>query len=263
MELADKQFDTFNLPIQQIWVNNDFNCRGEFTDEDVRDLAGTIQSEGLLFPVDVQPAEEHEDTPAGFKFRLICGFRRTAACKMLGWPTIPGRVRVGCTERQLQILNLMENLERKDLNLIEEARALDKLFGLHRTDQSIATELKKTLRWVKVRRQVLTLPQFVIDAVASGRLSARDILAVLAHPDPERIAQDLIHASITKKKHHILYRGRQVKNKAEVKAMITKLLDEGFHPNILRLLGWAIGEVDDDTLKEAMSWLRDRKCWLK
>lgn len=263
MELADKRYDNFEIPIQQIWVDTDGNCRDSFTEESVKDLAGTIASEGLIIPVIVHPIEECTNAPGGFKYHLICGHRRLAACKFLSWPTITSSLRIGLSERQIQRMNLMENLERKDLNLIEEAKALDNLFGLHRTDRSISTELKKPLKWVQVRRKVLTLPEFVQQAVASGRLSSRDLQAIMAHPDPESLAKDLVAAGLKKKKHHILYRGRQTKNKAEVKAMITKLLDEGFHPNILRLLGWAIGEVDDDTLKEAMSWLRDRKGWLK
>lgn len=263
MELADKQYDNFEIPIHQIWVDTDNNCRNIFTEESVKELAGTITSEGLINPVIVHPIDECSNAPGGFKFRLICGHRRLAACKYLSWPTITSSLRIGLSVRQIQRLNLLDNLERVDLNLIEEAKSIDKLFGLHRTDQSIATELNKTLRWVKVRRQVLTLPEFVREAVASGRLSARDVIAILAHPKPAKIANDLIAASKTKKKYHILYRGKQIKNKAEVKTLITKLLDEGFHPNILRLLGWAIGEIDDDALKESLNWLRDRKGWLK
>lgn len=263
MELADKRFDNYEIPIQQIWVDMDSNCRDSFTEESVRDLAGTIASEGLIIPVIVHPIEECPNAPGGYKYHLICGHRRLAACKFLSWPTITSSLRIGLSERQIQRMNLLENLERVDLNLIEEAKSIDKLFGLHRTDQSIATELNKPLKWVSVRRKVLTLPKFVIQATASGRLSARDLQAIIAHPDPASIAEDLIAAGLTKRKHRILYRGKQTKNKAEVKAMIAMLLDEGFNPNFLRPLGWAIGEVDDDALKEALSWLRDRKGWLK
>lgn len=262
LKLADSEYDVFDVPIFQIYVDPDFNCRDAFEKHDIEELAGTIKSEGLLFPVVVQPAEECE-TPPGFKYRLICGFRRTEACKLLGWQTIPAHVRVGLTERQCQLYNLMENLERKDLNIYEEAKALDKLFPPYRTDQSIATELKKNRKWVVVRRKLMLLSDRIKKAVASGRLSARDLQAVIAHPDPDFLAEKLLHAAKDRKKYKIVYRGKQKRNKSEVQALITDMLAEGFNPNILRLLGWAIGEVDDEGLQEARRWLRDRKGWLK
>jgi len=263
MKLADSVYDVFNIPIHEIWVDPEFNCRDAFTRDDVLDLAGTIESETLLFPVVVQPREDSYEMPLGFRFRLICGFRRTEACKSLGWETIPANVRPGLNERQAQLMNLTENLERKNLNILEEAKALDRIFPPYRTDQSIATELKKNRKWVSVRRKLMTLSETIQQAVASGRLSARDLQAIIAHPSPDKLAEDLLRAGAKRRKYEIIQRGKQKRNKSEVQALIAEMLAEGFHPNLLRLMGWAIGEVDDEGLAESRRWLKDRKGWLK
>ncbi len=262
MKLAGSEYDVFDISIRQIWCDPDFNCREEFTKDSVVELAGTIKLEGLLFPIVVQPDSEI-DVPAGFRYRLICGFRRTEACKSLGWEIIPANIRYGLSERQAHMMNLQENLERKDLNILEEAKAMDLLFPEYRTDRSISTELQRNVKWVSVRRKLLTLSEFIQKSAASGRLSARDLQAVVSHPQPDEIAKELVYASHTRRKYEIIQRGKQRRNKSEVQALITEMLAEGTHPNILRLLGWSIGEVDDAGLTESRNWLRDKRIYLK
>ncbi len=262
MQLANSEYDVFDIPIRQVWRDPEFNCRDEFTEESIAELAGSIKLEGLLFPVVVQPASEVV-VPAGFRYRLICGFRRTEACIGLGWDLIPANIRYGLSERQAHMMNLQENLERKDLNILEEAKAMDLLFPEYRTDQSISTELQRNVKWVAVRRRLLTLSEFVQKSAASGRLSARDLQAVMAHPQPDELAKQLLYASQKRRKFEIIQRGKQRRNKSEVQALIAEMLAEGCHPNILRLLGWSIGEVDDDGLAVARDWLRDKRIYLK
>ena len=264
MKLADSQYDTFDIPIIKIYINDSFNCRDVFTHETVQDLSEQIKKDGLLFPIVVRPADEVEEMPQGFDFSLVCGFRRITACKhFLHWETIPANVRVGLTERQAKLINLSENLERKDLNVLEEAKAIDNLFGPHRTFTSISKELNRPLKWVKVRRELLTLSEFVQKAVASQRLSARDLQEIVHAHDPDQVAKNLLKAEGTRHKYRILYHGKHKRSKKDVKELMAKLLSEGFNPNLLQLLGWAIGEIDDNQLEETISWMRDKRIWLK
>ncbi len=260
MQLADSKYDPYDIPIHQIWVDPDFNCRERVDEDSVVELAGSIKLNGLDFPIGVQG---DADVPDGFRYKLIFGFRRTKACKTLGQQTITAYVRFGLTDRQAHELNLRENLERKDLNILEEAKAMDLLFPEYRTDRSISTELQRNIKWVSVRRKLLTLSEFIQKSAASGRLSARDLQAVMAHPQPDEIAKELVYASHTRRKFEIIQRGKQRRNKSEVQALIAEMLAEGTHPNILRLLGWSIGEVDDAGLAESRNWLRDKRIYLK
>ena len=265
MRQEDSQYEVHRVPTFHIWVDDDFNCRQGISKESVEELSQSIEQDGLLFPVDVQPIKEIEGAPPGFRYRLVCGFRRLAACRLLGWDTIPARIRTGLTERQAALMNLTENLERKELNTLEEAITLDKLFPPYRTIRSIAQELKKSEKWVSVRRHLLLLSPWIQKAVASGRLTDRDLQSIIACPDPNHKAMQLLRASKDGGKSRIHYNGKmkRVRNKSEVKELITQLLDEGFSPQLLRFLAWTIGEIDDEELQNALSWLRDRKSWLK
>lgn len=255
----------YYIPTFHIWVEDDFNCRTVFTDESIEDLAGSIEQSGLLFPVDVQPAEEIENIPPGFRFKLICGFRRLAAHKLLGEETIKARIRENLTPREASIINLTENLERKDLTILEEALAIDKLFPPYRTIKSIAEEIKKPLGWVTIRRNLLLLSPWIQKAAASGRFTSRDLQTIQCALDPDEKAKDLLNAMRKGIGHKskILYNGKYHRKKVEIKTLMAKLLAEGFNPQLLRLLGWSAGEVNDDELEEALTWLRNRLGWLK
>lgn len=256
-----------NLPIREIWRDDQFNCRTSISQESVESLAATIdEMDRLLMPVIVQPGEEVEDIPNGFKYKLICGFRRTLAVGMLGWEYIPCVIHEGLSEHDLQLMNLTENLERKNLNIFEEATAIDKLFPLSRPVSSIASEIKRTVSWVTLRRNLLTLPEFVQRAAASSRLTQTDLQHILADDNPPLKAQRILDASRKgrKYKRKVLFGNTaHPRNKDEVKELITTLLQEGFNPNLVRMLGWVIGQVDDDGLKKSLEWIRDRRGWLK
>ncbi len=255
--------DEFKVPLFQIWVNDDFNCRQSITKESIEELAKSIKQEGLICPIVVQPTEELLDAPEGFRWRLVCGFRRYTACKHLGWETISVVVRKNLSIRDAQMINLNENLARKELNILEEALILEKLFPVYRTISSISKELNQSEYWINTRRKLLLLSPFIQKAAASGRLSAADLQVIQHALDPDDIAREILNASRDRKKYKIIFKGKHRKSKTEVKELIVKMLDEGFHPNLLRFIAWTIGEVDDKALKDSLEWLRDRKGWLK
>lgn len=264
MELADSRYDVFQIPIVEIWIHSGFNGRDDVTIESVEDLAESIKSKDLDFPVVCQPAHMVPDIPPEFKYRLVCGFRRTLACKVIGWTHIPAFVREDLPdERSARMANFRENLERKSLNILEEAKNIDKLFPVYRTVRSIAEEINRTDRWVNIRRQLLELSEFVQKAAASGRLTESDVYKIMYSSDPDARAQAILKAAAEGRKAKALSRGRMVRPKADVKKLVAKLLGEGFNPRFLRLLSWVIGEVDDEQLENTLAWLRDRKTWLK
>lgn len=262
MKQADQQYKVYNLPIFQIWVDDNFNCRQFISRESIEDLTSSIKQDGLLFPVDVQPIAEVDNALAGFRYRLICGFRRIEAVKELGWESVPSRIREGLDDRQASLVNLTENLERKNLTVLEEALQIDKLFPLYRTTRSIAIELNRSETWVQVRRHLLLLSPWIQEAVASGRLIASDLKIIQHAIDPDDKAKQVLRAVKGGNRYKVLYAPKRRK-KSEVKELITKLLTEGFNPNLLRILSWTVAEVDDEALEKSLIWLRDRKGWLK
>jgi|SRR5215831_7206355 len=118
----NNQNQIVELPVEMIYSDDNMNCRGRIAPYDVLELARSIEKSGLLSPIAVQPY----DSVPGFRYRIILGHRRHKAFQVLKRETIPCVVKDGLTEVQVRILNLQENIERKDLNVLQEAHAIQK-----------------------------------------------------------------------------------------------------------------------------------------
>jgi ParB family chromosome partitioning protein len=155
--------------------------RREFHEDELKELEDSLRSTGLLQPVTVRPR------PGGQAFELVAGERRVRAARRLGWSTIPAIVRpIG--DDQLLTLALVENLQREDLNPIEEAegyRRLSSEFGL--TQQQVAGAVGKERSTVANVLRLLNLPVEVQQLVATGELSAGHARALLSLPNTASI----------------------------------------------------------------------------
>ena len=91
--------------------------------ESIRSRGGGVELRGLEYPIVVQPIGDMVgEKPAGFDYRLIAGHRRYKAMEVfLKWSKVPAMVRSGLSDCDARMLNFVENLERKDLNPLEEA----------------------------------------------------------------------------------------------------------------------------------------------
>jgi ParB family chromosome partitioning protein len=253
-----ERYDVFSLPVSEVYYDADFNCRGPFTLQSVEELAESIDELGLQFPVVVQPAEEIEDFgEADYRWRLIAGHRRfRAVTTFLKWTGIPATIRSGLTERQARMFNFTENLEREDLNVLEEARALGRLFPKGASLREAAKELKRHTRWVQARFRLLKLPEEVQIKVAAGTLSLVDVEVLSQFDSPED--QIKAAAEIAKAKRHgrkpsegrTGRKFRYRKTKAQINRMIAKLMDHGIDGLTTRALAWAAGSIGDDDFEE-------------
>ena len=121
-----QQYQAYPIPVAAIYYDAAFNCRGEFTLQSVKELADSIAQAGrLICPVAVQPWTEEP----GCEYRLIVGHRRfRAVTAFLKWTEMPAYICEGLSEHEARMLNLAENLQRKTLNILEEARAIQNLY---------------------------------------------------------------------------------------------------------------------------------------
>jgi len=253
-----ESYDVFSLPVSQIYYDADFNCRGQFTLQSVEELAQSIDELGLQFPVVVQPAEEIEDFEhADYRWRLIAGHRRfRAVTTFLKWTEIPATIRSGLTDRQARMFNFTENLEREDLNVLEEARALGRLFPKGASLREAARELKRHTRWVQARFRLLKLPEEVQIKVAAGTLSLVDVEVLSQFESPEdqiRAAAEIAKAKRHGRKPSEGRTGRKFryrKTKTQINRMIAKLMDHGIDGLTTRALAWAAGSIGDDDFEE-------------
>jgi ParB family chromosome partitioning protein len=153
----------FRLEMDQI-DQNPYQTRREFDQEALKELAASIQVQGVLQPVMVRPGK------AG-RFILILGERRLRASKMAGKPTIPVIVK-RVSEQQAAEMTLVENLQRQDLNCVEQAEAFANLsteFKL--TQEEIGKRAGVSREQVSNYMRLLALPEGVIGALQKGRLT--------------------------------------------------------------------------------------------
>ena len=176
MQVSDTSMDL-------ILFDEDFNCRGPITPMDVVDLANSIKEHGLIQPVVVTNLTGHRLAAyPGKKFLLIAGYRRFTAFKVNGDDSIPAILRTDMgDETDARFFNLSENLQRKDLNIIQEARALSKLEKLEVSEDEAARRLGMSRGWVQVRYMVLRLPELVQQEIAAGWLSQKQIRDAYSH----------------------------------------------------------------------------------
>jgi len=229
-------YDVFEIPIESIVYDEDFNCRSWFTTESVESLAKSMHDDGLLFPIILQPDN-----------RIVCGHRRFKAAQLLKWPTIKATFRKGLTPHQAYILNLSENIEQRSLNILEEAVALKHLYPNDLVLRVASEEIHKPTRWVHIRWRLLSMPEEVQQQAAAGMLSALDLEALVGkEPDEQTIICRKIVE--TKKNGHWLtddckrkFRCRQSKEK--INLMIMKMMNLGIRGLAPRALAWAASQI--------------------
>jgi ParB family chromosome partitioning protein len=176
---GEKESPYRELPIAAIRANR-FQPRREFKPEELAELESSLRSSGLLQPITVRPAGPNA-------FELIAGERRLRAATRLGWEKIPAVVKE-IDDRTALTLALVENLQRADLNPLEEAEGYQRLideFGL--TQQQIAEVVGKDRSTVANTLRILALPAAVRRMIAESLLSLGHARALLALGDDRAI----------------------------------------------------------------------------
>ena len=146
--------------------------RGHFDENQLRELSASIRRHGVLQPIVVRRDRE--------RYQLVIGERRFRASKLAGKTTIPAIVREVADDESLKYA-LMENLQREDLNPVEEARgyrALKERFGL--SDKDIGEILGRDRSTVANALRLLNLPETVIEMIEGGTLRAGHARAILS-----------------------------------------------------------------------------------
>jgi ParB family chromosome partitioning protein len=174
---------------------NDFQPRVMMDDARLQELAQSIRSNGVIQPIVVRKA--------GDGFQIIAGERRWRAAKLAGLPRVPIAVKDvdAGAEQSLLEMALIENLQREDLNPIDEALAYRRLADQFQlTQDAIATAIGKDRATVANTLRLLKLPDEVRNEVGGGRLSmghARALLSLGNEADQLRLARDVIARNLS------------------------------------------------------------------
>lgn len=164
LDLEESQGGETVLRVSQIEPDPN-QPRKHFEEEAMEQLAASIKEHGLIQPIIV--ASIGED-----RYRIIAGERRWRACRIAGLEEVPVLVR-DYTAQQISEVSLIENLQREDLNPIEEAlgyRNLMDVYGM--TQEKIADTMSKSRSAIANTLRLLTLPEQILDFIKTGELSA-------------------------------------------------------------------------------------------
>ena len=180
------------IPLDQI-DRNPFQTRTQVNEEQLAELAASIVANGVVQPILVRPL-------ANGRFQLIAGERRWRASQLARKQTIPAILRQVSDEQAMEI-TIVENLQRADLNPMEQARAFERLSReFHMTQEQMAQRTGKNRASVANFLRLLKLPNGVQARVESGELSfghARALLALEHLEEIEKAAQRVISLSLS------------------------------------------------------------------
>ncbi|MCA0978932.1 ParB/RepB/Spo0J family partition protein [Qipengyuania flava] len=185
--------------------------RTRFDDEALDQLAASIAQRGVIQPIIVT-------TKGQGRFQLVAGERRWRAAQRARLHTIPAIVR-DLDQREIMALALIENLQREDLNPLEEARAYQKLADDEGMTQSeIAKLVDKSRSHVANFQRLLALPDDVLDMLADGRLSMGHARPLIGNEEASDIANRAVNDNLSVREVEKLARGDRPKRESHAKS---------------------------------------------
>lgn len=171
------------LPIEKI-VPNRHQPRITFDNESLLELALSIKENGLIQPIVVRPVADH--------FEIIAGERRYRAMMMTGFTQVPVIVQ-DIDDQKSATLALIENIQREDLNTVDEASAYRDILRIQGiTQKELAKKLGKSQSSIANKIRLLELPKDVLEALSERRITERHARAMLGLT-PERTEEVLDH----------------------------------------------------------------------
>jgi ParB family chromosome partitioning protein len=186
-----RNVDFTEIKISQIKPNPN-QPRSDFSEEKIAELMRSIEKDGLLQPVLVRPE--------GSDYQLVAGERRWQACKRLGFKTIAAKIIIA-NDIETQEIALVENLQRDNLNAIEEARGYQRLIDLKGCKQrEVAEAVSKNETTISNALRLLKLPEEVQDLMFDGLLTSGHGRAILSIPEEEgriRLAKKIVDESLS------------------------------------------------------------------
>ena len=178
------------LPISDIYPNP-FQPRIEFSDEELAELSQSIAENGLIQPIIVRKSDI-------IGYELIAGERRLRACKRLGMTEIPAVVKE-VTDQESRKQAIIENLQRSNLNPIEEAKAYRSLINeLAYSHEELAKAMGKSRPYISNALRLLQLPKEIQTSIENGKLSQGHARALLAVEDTKK-QLTIYHQVLTEK----------------------------------------------------------------
>ena len=206
------------IPIEQISPNPD-QPRKRFADDDLDDLTASIKEKGIIQPLIVRQLSETS-------YEIVAGERRWRAAQRAQLHELPVVVRA-FTDAEVLEVAIIENIQRADLNAIEEAagyRQLMDRFG--HTQEKMAEALGKSRSHIANLLRLLNLPDAVLEMVRLGDLSAGHARALIPADDPLKLAQQIVKGGLSVRAAEALVKKDQKGTEGDAKPKVTQVTGE-------------------------------------
>jgi ParB family transcriptional regulator, chromosome partitioning protein len=192
------------MPIEHL-VANPNNPRRNFAVEDIESLSRSLRDKGVLQPIVVRPKDGH--------YEIVAGERRWRAAQLAGIHQVPVLIRE-LDDRETLEIAIIENVQRADLNALEEARAYKMLMDQYDyTQQQLADSIGKSRSHIANTMRLMQLPESVLSHIESGTLSAGHARTLVAMENPQDLAEQIIKLGMSVRQAEDLTRDVAAKSK--------------------------------------------------
>ena len=181
------------IPVEQIKPGS-WQARKNFDASDLEDLSNSIKSKGILSPILVTQSNNNNET----SYDLIAGERRWRAAQMAKLHEVPCIVVNDVDANSASVMSLIENIQRQNLNAIEEAQGLNELINQHNyTQESAGKIVGKSRVYITNSLRLLKLPEKILSLIKDNKLSAGHARLLIGREDALEIAQIIIKGSLS------------------------------------------------------------------
>ncbi|MCL2567064.1 MAG: ParB/RepB/Spo0J family partition protein [Alphaproteobacteria bacterium] len=189
-------------------VPSPYQARKTFNQEDLQTLADSIKEKGVIQPILLRKVNES-------KYEIIAGERRCRASRLAGLTQISAIV-LDANDKEVMEIGLIENLHRKDLDVLEEATAYKNLCDeFHYTHEDVAKAIGKSRSYITNFLRILNLPQDILQLIKEGKISAGHAKMLVNTENPSEMAQNIVEHNLNVRKVEKMVKDNSVKFEQE------------------------------------------------
>ena len=204
----DKDFKFIN--ISEIQANQK-QPRKNFKEEELQELANSIKSQGILQPIVVRPIKNNQ-------YEIIAGERRWRGAQIAGIHEVPALIK-NMSDESVQEVALIENIQRENLNVVEEARAYKAILENKNTDYGkLSQSIGKSKSHISNTLRLLELDEEILNYIVSGKLTMGHARALIGVPNAIDLAKEIINKKLSVRQTEKNTAGfKKIKNKKNLK----------------------------------------------
>lgn len=203
--------NTNSLPIADL-ERNKYQPRSIFDNEKLDELSSSIKKNGIIQPIAVRPNKYEKG-----KFEIIAGERRWIAAQRAGLNKVPVVVLDIDDEKSLE-LAIIENVQRQDLNIIEEAKGYQRLIQEFGYDhEKISKFMSKSRSHISNTLRLLNLPKDIVGLLEEGKLTAGQARPLIGLPNASEIAENIVKKKVAAREIELLVKNKKTKSKSDIK----------------------------------------------